>query len=96
MVEKWDPFTGNQGLRDLRDHPGPPGPRRTTCIFWDLQDHLQSPGHLETSRSPWDFKNLSGTTGISRYVMREKYFSGMISFLYLKNYNFSITKIYQF
>ena len=100
MVEKWDPVPEPQDLRDPRDSQGP---FMTSGSHWDTrdllehsQDPFQPPEHLETPRTTWDPENLPENTGIPRDVIRKKYFSRMIRFLFLQNSNFSIIKASQF
>ena len=60
---------------------GPRGPPGT----------LGTPG---TPRTSWNPENCPGSTDISQDMTCEKYFSGIIiSFLYLRNYKFSIIEI---
>ena len=52
---------------------------------------LGTPGTPRTSCNP---ENRPGSTDISQDMMCEKYFSGIIiSFLYLRNYKFSVIEI---
>ena len=62
--------------------------------FSDSWDPFQTLGLLGIPRTSRDLENLPGTTSTFQDVMRGKDFSGIIiSFLYLRNYNFSIVKI---
>ena len=98
MVEQWYPVLGPRDPWDPRDRWDPPGPSGPLGLSGppgiprvprDPEDPPQNP--LGPRESPWD----NPGTGISRDVMREKDFSEIIvSFLYLRNYNFSIIKIF--